>query len=376
MVQYIVRRDGQSYTANSDEELVNWALGGRVARSDLIHVDDGQGWRKASDLDFLKGSLSEPTKPKPNVPPVVYWTQKGHQNRLIGDLQVVVAWIKDGSLREDDLIFHAGTQSWFELRDSAFLLSVLDQEAAVSAVLPTAEDPVIESVADLADDFLLQDEETRATGLDEGGGRAVQTGPLTTEETRRIVEGVMHTEEFEVADQFTSSTTMTALSPFFNERAKVWAERLSELPADPEAKLEDRHNLFALIYDVARAFLDLKNGAATDESYILEFSSIGQTAVVHDQAEAFNALNDVLDVHLAEKAKQVLAILLPHERGGFRRYVEGVLEVMFWINEMVKPVEVDTDDTSELHTITAEAEPISRLETAIRQLILVRHRKN
>ena len=90
---------------------------------------------------------------------------------------------------------------------------------------------------------------------------------------------------------------------------------------------------------------------------------------------AFKALNDALDVHLAERAKQVLAILLPHERAGFRRYIEGVLEVMFWTNEMSKPVEIDDNDTSELNTITAEAEPVSRLETAIRQLILVRQRK-
>jgi hypothetical protein len=340
-----------------------------------VHVDDGEGWRKASDINFLKGSLSEPSKPRPNLPPVVYWTQKGHQNRLIGDLQVVIAWIKDDSLRADDLIFHAGTQSWFELRDSAFLLSVLDEEKAVKSVLPTSEDPVIESVADLPDDFLSQAEETRANALNATPMTASQTGPLTTEETRRIVEGVMHTEEFEVADQFTSSTTMTALSPFFNERAKVWAERLSELPAESDAKLEDRHNLFALIYDVARSFLDLKNGAAIDAPYQLELGSIGQTITANDQMGAFKALNDALDVHLAERAKQVLAILLPHERAGFRRYIEGVLEVMFWTNEMSKPVEIDDSDTSELNTITAEAEPVSRLETAIRQLILVRQRK-
>ncbi len=375
MVQYVVRRDGQSYTANSDAELVSWSRGGRVARSDLVYVDDGGGWRKASDLDFLRGSLSEPSKPRPEQPPVVYWTQKGHQNRLIGDLQVVVAWIKDGSLRPDDLIFHAGTQAWFELRDSAFLLSVLQEEAAVNAVLPTSEDPVIESVADLPDDFLMQEEETRSNAMEQVEERAAKTGPWSTEETRRIVEGVMNTEEFEAADQFTSSTTMTALSPFFNERAKVWAERLSELPAEPDAKLEDRHNLFALIYDVARSFLDLKNGAAIDSSYQLELGSIGQSITAQDQVGAFRALNDALDVHLAERAKQVLAILLPHERAGFRRYIEGVLEVMFWTNEMSKPPEPEHDDTSELNTITAEAEPVSRLETAIRQLILVRQRK-
>jgi hypothetical protein len=375
MVQYVVRRDGQSYTAHSDEELVTWARGGRVARSDLVHVDDGNGWCKASDLSFLLGSLSEPAKPRPDLPPVVYWTQKGHQNRLIGDLQVVVAWINDGSLRADDVIFHAGMQSWFELRDSAFLLSVLQENDAINAVLPTSEDPVIESVADLPDDFLIQAEETRTNPMDQSSRVSTKTGPLTTEETRRIVEGVMHTEEFEVSEQFTSSTTMTALSPFFNERAKIWAERLSELPSEPDSKLEDRHNLFDLIYDVARAFLDLKNGAGIESPYQLELGSIGQTITAQDQSGAFRALIGALDVHLAERAKQVLAILLPHERAGFRRYVEGVLEVMFWTNEMSKTSEVIGDDTSELNTITADAEPISRLETAIRQLILVRKRK-
>ena len=123
------------------------------------------------------------------------------------------------------------------------------------------------------------------------------------------------------------------------------------------------------------SFLDLKNGAGIEAPYQLELGSIGQTITAKDQEGAFRALNEALDVHLAERAKQVLAILLPHERAGFRRYVEGVLEVMFWTNEMSKPAEPDDDDTSELNTITAEAEPLSRLETAIRQLILVRQRK-
>ena len=55
MSRFVIRRDGRSYTADSEEELVSWAQGGRIARSDLIHVNDGAGWRKASDIDFLAG---------------------------------------------------------------------------------------------------------------------------------------------------------------------------------------------------------------------------------------------------------------------------------------------------------------------------------
>ena len=373
MVRYVVRRDGKSYTANSDDELVDWARSGRVARSDLIHVDDGSGWRKASDLDFLMGSLSEPDTPRPERPPIVYWTQKGHQNRLIGDLQVVVAWIRDGSLRADDILFHAGTQSWFELRDSGFLLSILETDGEIKPVLPSSDDPVVESIVELSDDFLVKDESTRNHDEDSTGG--ITTGPLTTEETRRIVEGVLNTEEFESPEQLTSSTTMTALSPFFSERAKVWAERLESLPSDQQAKLHDRHNLFPIIYDVARCFLDLKNGMCLDGAYTVELGSVGKSLRVTSPDEAYAELNNALDEHLTERVHNVLGVLVENERAGFRRYVEGLLEVMFWINEMLKPIELDASDTAEMNTVTVEAEPIGRLETAIRHLILVRKRR-
>lgn len=375
MVRYVVRRDGKSYTASSDDELVDWARSGRVARSDLIHVNDGSGWRKASDLSFLMGSLSEPDQPKRDRPPVVYWTQKGHQNRLIGDLQVVVAWIRDGSLKPDDMIFHAGTQSWFELRDSAFLMSIFESNAAAESVLPTSEDPVVESIVEIPDDFLVQDEETRAQDNGDADKNGFTTGPLTTEETRRIVEGVLNTEEFEAPEHMTSSTTMTALSPFFNERAKIWAERLDSLPSDSQAKLQDRHNLFPIIYDVARCFLDLKNGMSLTQPYILELGSVGKSVRVDSPLDAYAELNNALDEHLSERVKNVLAVLVEKERAGFRRYVEGLLEVMFWINEIIKPTELDASDTSEMNTMAIECEPISRLETAIRHLILVRKRR-
>jgi len=373
MVRYVVRRDGKSYSASSNDELVAWARSGRVARSDLIHVDDGSGWRKASDLDFLMGSLSEPDKPKPSQPPIVYWTQKGHQNRLIGDLQVVVAWIRDGSLRADDILFHAGTQAWFELRDSAFLLSILESDGGAKAILPSAVDPVVESITDMPDDFLAQEESTNVQEAERDSG--FTTGPLTTEETRRIVEGVLNTEEFESPEQLTSSTTMTALSPFCSERAKIWAERLESLPSDGEAKLHDRHNLFPIIYDVARCFLDLKNGNAIEGTYTLELGAIGKSIQVGSPTEAYAELNTALDEHLSDRVQNVLGVLVENERAGFRRYVEGLLEVMFWINEMLKPVELESSDTAEMNTVTVEAEPIARLETAIRHLILVRQRR-
>ena len=177
MVRYVVRRDGKSYTAGSDDELVAWARSGRVARSDLIHVDDGSGWRKASDLEFLMGSLSEPDKPRPERPPIVYWTQKGHQNRLIGDLQVVVAWLKDGSLKADDVLFHAGTQAWFEIRDSAFLMSMIDAHISGRAVLPPASDPVVESIVEMPDDFLSQEESTNIQDMEEVRDTALRQDP-------------------------------------------------------------------------------------------------------------------------------------------------------------------------------------------------------
>ena len=373
MSRFVIRRDGRSYTADSEEELVSWAQGGRIARSDLIHVNDGAGWRKASDIDFLAGCLSEPESPTKDQPPIVYWTRRGTQNRLVGDLEVLVAWIRDGSLRPEDLIFHAGCKSWFELRDSAFLLAIAEGKTAVHSVLPDAVDPVIDSVHEMSDDFLSQVEQTNADSVSmEPVGQ--RTGRLTTEETRRIVEGVLNTDEFEVGDQLTSSTTLTALSPFFSERAKIWADRLEGLPSDSTALLDDRHNLFPIIYDVARCFLDLKSGKGAKRPYTVDLSSIGYTFECANQKEAYSKLCDALDEHLNDRVAGVLGILVETERAGFRRYVEGLLEVMFWLNEMIKPSDDEDDNTAEMHTVTAEAEPIFRLETAIRQLILVRER--
>ena len=373
MSRFVIRRDGRSYTADSEEELVSWAQGGRIARSDLIHVNDGAGWRKASDIDFLAGCLSEPESPTKDQPPIVYWTRRGTQNRLVGDLEVLVAWIRDGSLRPEDLIFHAGCKSWFELRDSAFLLAIAEGKSAVHSVLPDAVDPVIDSVHEMSDDFLSQVEQTNADSVSmEPVGQ--RTGRLTTEETRRIVEGVLNTDEFEVGDQLTSSTTLTALSPFFSERAKIWADRLEGLPSDSTALLDDRHNLFPIIYDVARCFLDLKSGKGAKRPSTVDLSSIGYTFECANQKEAYSKLCDALDEHLNDRVAGVLGILVETERAGFRRYVEGLLEVMFWLNEMIKPSEDEDDNTAEMHTVTAEAEPIFRLETAIRQLILVRER--
>ena len=168
---------------------------------------------------------------------------------------------------------------------------------------------------------------------------------------------------------------MTALSPFFSERAKVWAERLENLPSDSDAKLHDRHNLFPIIYDVARCFLDLKNGLPPQGPYTLELGAVGKSIQVSSPTEAYAELNTALDEHLSDRVQNVLGVLVENERAGFRRYVEGLLEVMFWMNEMIKPPELESSDTAEMNTVTVEAEPISRLETAIRHLILVRKRR-
>ena len=153
----------------------------------------------------------------------------------------------------------------------------------------------MESIVEMPDDFLSQEESTNIQDMEEVRDNGFTTGPLTTEETRRIVEGVLNTEEFESPEQMTSSTTMTALSPFFGERAKVWAERLENLPSDSDAKLHDRHNLFPIIYDVARCFLDLKNGLPPQGPYTLELGAVGKSIQVSSPTEAYAELNTALD---------------------------------------------------------------------------------
>ena len=99
MSRFVIRRDGRSYTADSEEELVSWAQGGRIARSDLIHVNDGAGWRKhliSTSWQVVYPNLNHPQRTSRQI---VYWTRRGTQNRLVGDLEVLVAWIRDGSLR-------------------------------------------------------------------------------------------------------------------------------------------------------------------------------------------------------------------------------------------------------------------------------------
>ncbi|MEE2786076.1 MAG: hypothetical protein VX589_01985 [Myxococcota bacterium] len=144
-VKFFVRRDDKNYRVQDLDTLRRWLEQGRVCGRDLIYDVDEATWYRVQDWVPLASEWTELKERRQNVDqaPSTYWVHRNGESVSVSSLDKLFALARAGRLAPDDLVMHAGLDSWFRVDASPALLAALPDAMRENphALLPVVLDP-------------------------------------------------------------------------------------------------------------------------------------------------------------------------------------------------------------------------------------------